>query len=366
MGRRIDRLTIEGFKSIQKLESFELRSLNVLIGANGAGKSNLVEFFRLLRAMADEGLTEFVNRGGGADQLLFLGPKETRAIRGHLIFGENEYRFELKTTVSNEMVIEEWVGYKGNWNLLSTGSREPSLKRRKDDRGRSGARHGVPFHVYESVSSWLVYHFHDTTSSAPMRRDHSVHDKSPLREDASNIAPFLLHLQMHWRSIYELIRDTIRLIAPFFDDFRFEVRHMGNDQNLRLEWTQKGSDFPFQPWHLSDGTIRFICLATALLQPSPPATMIIDEPELGLHPHALEILAGLIRKAAGRTQVVVSTQSVPLLSQFEPDDVVVVSRKAGASHFDRLNTASLAEWLEEYSLGELWQKNFVEAGPVHE
>jgi predicted ATPase len=297
---------------------------------------------------------------------LFLGPRETRAIRGHLVFGDNEYRFDLKPTVSNEMVVEEWVGYRYHWDVLSTGRKEPLLKQCKDDPGRRGTSVGVPFYVYESVSSWIVYHFHDTSSSAPMRRDHPAQDWGSLREDASNIAPFLLKLHQNYRATYDLVRDTTRLVAPFFDDFRFEIRQMGNERNLRLEWTQKGSDFPFQPWHLSDGTIRFICLATALLQPSPPATMVIDEPELGLHPHALEILAGLIRKASERTQVILSTQSVPLLNQFEPEDVIVVTRQAAASHFERLDPSTLAGWLEEYSLGELWQKNFVEAGATYE
>ncbi|MFA7013683.1 MAG: AAA family ATPase, partial [Desulfobacterales bacterium] len=126
------------------------------------------------------------------------------------------------------------------------------------------------------------------------------------------------------------------------------------------------SSFPFQPWQLSDGTIRFICLAAALLQPSPPATVVIDEPELGLHPFALDVLAGLFRDASERTQLVVSTQSAGLLNHFEPDDVIVVDRELGASRFRRLDASSLAAWLEDFSLGELWQKNVFDGGPSHE
>jgi len=152
-------------------------------------------------------------------------------------------------------------------------------------------------------------------------------------------------------------------VAPFFDDFLFEERSYENGaRKVVLDWKQKGSDFPFQPWHLSDGTLRFICLATALLQPDPPPTVVIDEPELGLHPFALEVLAALLQKASMRVQVIVSTQSSSLLSQFEPEDVITVCRKGGASVFGRLNKEELADWLEDYTLGELWQKNVVEAG----
>jgi predicted ATPase len=137
---------------------------------------------------------------------------------------------------------------------------------------------------------------------------------------------------------------------------------------IQLEWRQKDSDYPFLASHLSDGTLRFICLATALLQPSPPATMVFDEPELGLHPFALTLLANLFEVAARRTsqQVIVSTQSAPLVNEFEPEDVIVVERAEGESVFRRLDSAKLSGWLEDYTLGELWQKNVFGGGPRNE
>ncbi len=154
----------------------------------------------------------------------------------------------------------------------------------------------------------------------------------------------------------------MRLAAPFFDDFRLEPEANGSDEVVQLEWTQRGSDYPFHPSRLSDGTLRFACPATALLQPVPPATLVFDEPELGLHPYALNVLAGLIKQAATRTQVIVSTQSAALLDHFEPEDVVVVDRRDGASGFRRLNSEPLKAWLSEYSLGELWRKNVFDGG----
>jgi len=174
---------------------------------------------------------------------------------------------------------------------------------------------------------------------------------------------FLLRLQDKHADAYQQIRETIQLVSPFFDDFLLEPEEQGNDQVVRLEWRQKGSRFPFQPWHFSDGTLRFICLATALLQPEPPSTMLVDEPELGLHPFALDALAGLFREAAHRGQLIISTQSAALLNHFEPNETIVVDREKGASRFRRLDAVSLAGWLKDFSLGELWQKNVLDGGP---
>ena len=187
-----------------------------------------------------------------------------------------------------------------------------------------------------------------------------------MRHDASNIASFLLNLESAEPDGYTLIRDTVRLIAPFFDDFLLRAQKRGVDEQVRLEWKQKGSDFPFQPHQLSDGTLRFICHATALLQPTPPATIVIDEPELGLHPYAISMLADLIKSASERTQVIISTQSPTLLDHFAPEEIVVVNRQDGRSTFDRLDAQVLAGWIEEYSVGELWQKNVVLGGPTRE
>jgi predicted ATPase len=198
-----------------------------------------------------------------------------------------------------------------------------------------------------------------------MRREQSAQDKQRLRPEASNIAAFLLGLREEQPATYELICDSVRLIAPFFDDFLLVPEQRGPEQKIRLQWHQKGTDFPFQPSQLSDGMIRYICLSTALQQPQPPSTIVIDEPELGLHPLAISLLAELIQAAAERTQVIVSTQSPMLLDHFQPEDVIVVNRRDGRSILERLDAGQLSEWLKEYSLGELWQKNVVRAEPTN-
>lgn len=368
MARKIDKITLKGFKSIESLEAFNLNKLNVLIGANGAGKSNFVDFFRMLRSFADMRFQQYVTEEGGGDAFFFHGPKVTPRIESRIEFGVNAYEFTLQPTANGLVQItNERVEYSGVIQYLSSGGLESALKKRKNDKSRWHPEYyGVARHVFESVSSWVVYHFHDTSSLAPMRRDQALRDWERLRHDASNISAFWHKLKTDEQERYELIRDTIRLIAPFFDDFLLRPQQKATNELIRLEWQQKGSDFPFQPNQLSDGTLRFICLATALLQPEPPATVVIDEPELGLHPCAISMLADLVKSASERTQVIISTQSPTLLDCFEPNEIVVVNRLKGRSTFERLDEDRLKGWFEDYSVGELWQKNVVKGGPASE
>jgi len=375
MGEPIKKLTIEGFKSIRQLPDFELRSLNVMIGANGAGKSNFVGFFRLLREMIDQRLQLAISTEGGADACLYMGPKLTKEIVAKLYFGSNGYEFVLRPTADNRLVFaDEATFFKGNFgpssSSLGSGHTEARLKDHKNDPGMT-AKFGVPHYVFNAVSSWVVYHFHDTSPTAGVRRQGPVNDNVSLRPSADNLAAYLYRLQSTHLLAYQRIRDVVRLATPFFDDFKLRPVPT-NPEFIQLEWSQRDSDYLFRPSQLSDGTLRFMCLATALLQPSLPATVLFDEPELGLHPYALTLLANLFQQAARSSgdyiskQVIVSTQSAPLLNEFVPEDVIVVERSQGQSTFRRLESAHLSEWLEEYTLGELWQKNVLGGRPQNE
>lgn len=375
MGESIKKLTIEGFKSIRKLEDFELSALNVMIGANGAGKSNFVGFFRLLRELIEQRLQLAVATEGGADALLYMGPKVTQQFVAKLYFGNNGYEFALRPTADNRLVFaDEATFFKGYWgpirNSLGSGHAEARLKGLKEEPGTT-AKHGVPHYVFDAVSSWVVYHFHDTSATAGVRRQGAINDNVSLRPNADNLAAYLYRIQSTHPGIYQKIRDVVRLAAPFFDDFKLRPVAT-NSELIQLEWSQKDSDYLFRPSQLSDGTLRFICLATALLQPSLPATVLFDEPELGLHPYALTLLANLFQQA-GKSygsyvskQVIVSTQSAPLLNEFAPEDVIVVERTQGQSTFRRLESTHFSEWLQEYTLGELWQKNVLGGRPQNE
>jgi predicted ATPase len=368
----LNEITIKGFKSIRDLTDFKLGKLNVLVGANGSGKSNFVDFFRMLRAMADGGFQKFITNAGGPNGFFFNGPKETKWISAHLKFGHNEFQFHLVPLVIGEMSIDQeatlYTGdKKHNWKYWGGNRKESWLPTWQGQSSKWGPYPSAEAHVYSAVSSWTVYHVHDTTNTAPMRHDSSARDFRELNPDAGNIAAFLLKMREEHAARYQRIRETVQLIAPFFDDFLLEPQKKGENELVRLEWKQKGSSFPMQPWQFSDGTIRFICLATALLQPKPPSTVVIDEPELGLHPFAIETLAALLHEVAAgnRTQLLVSTQSPGLLDHFDAEHLIVVDREDGASVFRRLDSGALEQWLQDYSLGELVRKDIIESGPRH-
>lgn len=371
----LNKISVKGYKSIRALEGLELKDLNIVIGANGSGKSNFVQIFRMLMAMSQKSFGHFVLENGGADSFLFNGPKVTPKISAEFDFesfsshavGSNSYRFELIPTVNEKFLITEERKYVStSWRSYGGASEESRLRDEKNERSWNEKWNGVGYFVYESISNWMVYHFHDTSATSPMRRSEIIEDYKILRGNAANIAPFLLNLRSNHQKSYTNIINTIRLVMPFFDNLVLDIQKFGEAEKTKLSWLQKGSDYPMQPYHFSDGSIRFICLATALLQPKPPSTIVIDEPELGLHPAAIVILAELIQQAAQRTQVIIATQSPALIDQFAIDDIIVVNRKDGASDFKRLNQSDFSEWLEDYSVGELWRKNVIAGGPVYE
>jgi predicted ATPase len=374
MADTIKKLTIEGFKSIRKLEDFPLRGLNVLIGANGAGKSNFVGFFRLLREIIEQRLQiTLATVEGGADACLYLGPKITGEFAAELYFGDYVYEFALVPTPDNRLVFsEETVGINGTPvgmnETFGSGHSEAKLKEKRDERLTLKNVRDFPGVAYDTISSWIVYHFHDTDLNAGVRRPRGLNDNETLRQNAENLAPFLYRLQKASPESYSRIRDVVRLAAPFFDDFKLRPIPASPDM-IQLEWQQRGSDYPFRANQLSDGTLRFICMATALLQPCRPPTVLFDEPELGLHPYALTLLGNLVKQATVTddnsvpSQIIISTQSAPLLNEFAPEDIIIVERINEESTFQRLKSAELSEWLEDYTLGELWQKNILGGRP---
>jgi predicted ATPase len=368
MSDSLDKLTIRGFKSIQALEGFELKNLNVFIGGNGAGKSNLVDFFRLLRKIIDGNLNEYIAGGGGISDFLFNGRKQTSKMEFVTHFGIRGYRFNIIPGPSENALLTDEARYYGpgtnGWWLLGDSPDGTSLLVKEAKSNLKDSQYSQ--FVFSSISSWQIYHFHDTSATAAMRHYEIIQDNKVLRFNGSNIAPYLLRLKTKDSDAYKEILNSVRLVIPFFDDFLLDVTEFGAKKKVNLSWRQKGSDYPMQPYHLSDGSIRFICLAAAMLQPEPPSTIIIDEPELGLHPAAISILAELIQNASKRTQLIAATQSPSLIDHFSVEDVIVVNRKDGASTFERLKEKDLNVWLETYSVGELWSKNVISGGPVYE
>src|SRR2546426_2298532 len=361
----LKQLTVRGFKSIRGLDSFELRSLNVLIGANGAGKSNFISIFRMLAELIEGRLQLFVRDEDGPDALLFGTRKQTPQMELEFYFDRNGYLITLKASGDTLVFAREATWFRGDFakrtHPLASGHEEARLPVVRGDTF-------APY-VRNAISSWRVYHFHDTSTSAPVGHAQPVRDNLRLKPDASNLAPFIRQVRERHKGYYERIVQTIRLVAPFFGNF---VYRDDPGERVDLEWFDATDpDTPFGPRQLSDGTLRFICLAVLLLQPASlqPDTILLDEPELGLHPYALNVLAGMLKQAAEAKQVMVSTQSVELINALEPEDVVVVNRRVTESHrmaestFERLKAEELADWLKEYTLGELWKRNIIGGRP---
>ncbi len=355
---KLDKIRIKGFRSI-KDQTVVLGPINILIGGNGSGKSNFIEAFKLLREISEGRLEDYVKRAGGAQRILHFGTKVTESLQLKAYFNDSVDQYEISlepTEVGGLSPMREIASY---WNksysqpynrLLSSFGAEAAISKTNID--------GVSAYVKDALSSWRVYHFHDTGPSSPMKRIADVDDNRFLRPDGSNLAAFLYFLKEAHEAEYTLIRNTVKRIAPFFDDFVLEPRAL-DEERIRLEWKHINSDEFFDVSSFSDGTLRFIALAVLLLQPVKfrPSVILVDEPELGLHPAAITLLGGLVRQASVKSQVILSTQSPFLLDHFAPDDVVVADREAGSSVFSRLDTAALSGWLEEFSLGELWEKN---------
>jgi predicted ATPase len=359
----LNRIHIEGFKSIKSLgdQGLELTPLNVVIGPNGAGKSNLISAFKLLGLMLQGRLQDYVGKQGGAARLLHHGPKVSSIIKMQFDFGRNGYRFSLSPTVDDRFTFSfEDALFKGDFysnagSSFGAGHAEAKLP---SIVSRQAPKKGVPAWLMEGVSNWIVFHFHDTSDLAPPKQTQSIDDNRSLRADAGNLAAFLFRLQSTDQPVYRRIVESIQQIAPFFDDFRLAPMAT-RPSDIKLEWRQKGSDAYFDGASLSDGTLRFICLATLLLQPRSlmPSLILIDEPELGLHPAALTHLAELIHSASKQQQIFLATQSPTLLDHFQAKDIIVAEQHEGASAFKRLDTDALSSWIEEYALGELWLKN---------
>lgn len=370
----IDHFSVRGFKSIRKLENFELRPLNILIGANGVGKSNLLSLFNLLSALSQRRLQLFVKSEGGPEALLFGGRKQTSELGVALSFQNYPYRYEflLEPTVdsvvfSDEKFLTEFGGFASSGGYSESDLFDIDGYMSSDiDRHMSLARHAeFASYVLSHMEHWRVFHFQDMSNAAHVRNQSDVRDNLWLRPDAGNLAPYLRHLREHYPNQYRRIRDVVRLSAPFFKDFVYR-KYQNPGDRMDLEWEAlEYPDTAFGPRQLSDGTLRFICLATLLNHPEilRPNLLLIDEPELGLHPFALTLLAEMIQQAADLQQIIISTQSADLVNHFEPEDIVVVDRKDEESVFKRLDSESLASWLEDYTLGDLWKMNVLGGRP---
>lgn len=324
--------------------------------------------------MINKNLRNYTSKEG-ADNFLYFGRKTTQKIKSSIVFRNgnirNTYTFELEPNnddsfffTSEQISVIGGGYYTKVRDIPIINNNETSLYNfsRNDSNAYGSNKSTISSYVIEAFKQFKVYHFHDTSESAKVKLKGSLDDNIILKEDASNLAAFLYRLQEKNVGSYRQIEGLIKQVAPFFNEFNLKPSALNPDE-IRLEWLEVGSDKYFNAHSLSDGTIRMICLATLFLQPTPPSTIIVDEPELGLHPFAIQLLASLIKSASKKSQVIISTQSVTLINQFTPEDVIVVDRQNQQSVFRHLSHDELELWQEEYALGEIWEKNLIGGRP---
>ena len=350
----LTRVKISGWKSFREVE-IEFGQLNVLIGSNGSGKSNLLSFFDMFRAATERRLKPYWMTHGLAKELMHYGPKHTPKLRFDIQFESVMYSLWLINTTDGLAGTEH--------ESFSSPADFPAVKEIKNDRRE----------VFESRYVWdlelfdrpRVYQFHDTSIHSRIRGFADLHQTQYLHEDGGNLAAMLYQMQRDEPAHFKEVERQVQSGIPGFSHFVLERAPTGREE-VRLEWIGVESDYPMTPNQLSDGSLRWIALCTLLMQPAAwrPGVILIDEPELGLHPALLERLAGLIHYTSVKTQIIIATQSPFLLNFFEPEQIITIDHDGRESRVQRHTKEGLRDWLEEYSMGELWEKHLLDWQPT--
>jgi len=363
-------LTIKGFKTIQD-QSIELKNLNILIGANGAGKSNFISFFKMTNQLINGKLQLYIGKSGGADKLLYYTSKITSQIESAFTFTIQDisekyiYKNQLVHTAQETLIFNnEEFQYFENGEITNK-TLNPSDSGYKESKLSDNTENQVCQKIKDVLSQCKYFQFHDTSETAKIKRNGYIEDNIELHSDAGNLAAILYMLKHSKTAYYHRIISTLQQIMPFFGDFVLEKQQL-NTHQIMLNWKESQSDLIFGPYQLSDGSLRIMALVTLLMQPEEhmPDIIIIDEPELGLHPHALEIIVSLIRYASRFSQIIIATQSSEMLDYFEPDEILITERSEQQTIFKRLDVNKLIEWRKDYSMSELWKKNVIGGGPI--
>ena len=362
-------VTIKGYKSIafDRPVTLKLGDVSILLGANGAGKSNIISFFRMLSYMMSKSFGQYVEMAGTSNSLLHYGAKKTPVISGILKFAannsENAYQFSLTNATPDRLIItEERISWHRNGEAkpydiqLETNFKESSLAETDNIVAKS---------IYRMLSFCKVYQFHDSSAEGPLRQSCPVETANYLQSHGNNLPSFLLFLRNNYKDSYKRIVDYVRDVVPQFQDFYLEP--VNNFVSLR--WIDNSAtDYRFNAYQFSDGSIRFIALAALLLQPAQimPNVIILDEPELGLHPYAITQLAEMIKDASIHAQVIIATQSKDIVDHFDIENISVVEmdEKTQSTTVNQLNEEDYKLWLEHYTVSELWDKNIIGGRPV--
>lgn len=369
----INKIRIQGWKSIKDTE-IELDNINILIGANGAGKSSFLSIFELLRVITnddqktnDNNLKYYIEKNGGANAIVHYGTKTTSDVFINIQSGNKNYPFGLLSVNDDRLIVKSWQNSLSQYELEDRNTTYNKTNNIRETKtllnGNINNKYSDEENYQNAVSllkNTIVYHFNDTGDTSPLKRTCDIDENRYLFPDGANLAAIIYKIKNEHPAEYRKIINAVKLILPTFKDFIFNI----TKDSVKLRWQDKYNlDYTFPLSALSDGTLRFIALSVLLNQPEPQKLIIIDEPELGLHPEAVTILSEMIKLASVKSQIIISTQSVDLINCFEPKDILITENKNGETQIKRQNPDELKEWLKDYTLGDIWLKNLIGGNP---
>ena len=377
---KIVSIKIQGFRSLADVELTNLPNAAVLIGPNGSGKSNVFLFLEMVQQMLRyRRLQEFVARHGGADDQLFGGSTRTPELTASMEIKSGQYLHKYhvflgfaqpdKFDCRQERLVSTHPDRERLLNWISPGGGDESgiMSRLENYPGGDEAIKArdpslPPMSDFRDLWGDLsFYHFHNTDFHSNIKKSWDVTDNVRIRADGGNLAAVLYRLERENTRQYDRICHLVQRVLPNFDRFAIEESY----GKVMLRWKAKGSDKTMGAHLTSDGSLRYFCLVTLLNLPEEmlPSVILLDEPELGLHPSAVGLVGAMIRVMSRHRQVIVATQSPLLVDEFAPNEIFVAELKEGQTTITRQNEEYLSVWLEDYSTGELWQKNLLGGRP---
>ena len=370
----IKRLKVSGLLSFgPKGIDLPMRGLNVLIGANGSGKSNLIEILGLLRATARGPLgsdSDWLWKGEGDHavaegtvEAVVTNPNGSRDLRHRLTLFETRLRLEVADERIEDAVAPRGKGKGGIHYDFQRG--EPVLESPAGPQNRKGAIH-PGLSILSQVKDAAVYpalaRLESSYNQMRLFRNWQFGPTSAMRREQSLQGPNDFLLEDGGENLANVIQDLLLRVRPqlvaslkmLYDGAdAINATRIGGAIQLFLG---EAGGRQIRATRLSDGTLRFLSLLSILLHPQPPPLVAIEEPELGLHPDLIHHVADLLKDAATRTQLVITTHSRRLIDEFgsQPESVIVCEKEDGESSFERLDQQRMKLWLDKYSLGELW------------
>lgn len=357
----VTRIGIEGYKSIRRLEQFPLGDINILLGANGAGKSNFIGLFRLIGHLANGDLQPHLASEGGPEAILTRTGQPAERLRIFLQSHQNEYEAVLEPVKTGGFFFSKeriaWHHAGKDWIISSPGQLETNLD-------KAGPASGVREHTLWALREWRLFHFHDTSRDSRLRGSSLLSSGDKLDSDGRNLPAFLYRLREEAPGPYRDIENSVAAILPYFHRFELREEDSKSGPLVRLRWKHRQApDYDFDVSELSDGSLRFIAMMALLLQPEPPRTIALDEPELGLHPYALAVLADTMHSVSRNIQIVCSTQSPEFADHFSPEDIIVIDASDGESALKRLEPDDYKLWRDEYAPGAAFTRGLIGGRP---